>query len=113
MPVPITLLMDDSCPLVHVYRCHWIDVHHKLPFTLLADEKGDIANKFGVPVSKGGTAKVKIDGKPAELPIQADRTQAGGRRDHVVGDVVDRELAGADVDPVAAPRLPHRGVAWL
>jgi hypothetical protein len=33
MAVPIALLMDDSCPLVHVYRCHWIDVHHKPPFT--------------------------------------------------------------------------------
>jgi hypothetical protein len=31
--VPIALLMDDSCPLVHVYRCHWIDVHHKPPVT--------------------------------------------------------------------------------
>ena len=32
-PMPIALLMDDSCPLVHVYRCHWIDVHHKPPVT--------------------------------------------------------------------------------
>lgn len=30
---PITFLVDDSCPLVHVYRCHWMDVHHKPPFT--------------------------------------------------------------------------------
>lgn len=30
---PIALLMDDSCPLVHVYRCHWIDVHGKTPFS--------------------------------------------------------------------------------
>lgn len=28
--------------------------HEKLPFTLLADEKGEIAKKFGVPVGKGG-----------------------------------------------------------
>jgi thioredoxin-dependent peroxiredoxin len=28
--------------------------HHKLPFTLLADETGDVAKKFGVPVGKGG-----------------------------------------------------------
>lgn len=28
--------------------------HHKLNFTLLADEKGDIAKVFGVPVNKGG-----------------------------------------------------------
>ncbi|MCS6850077.1 MAG: peroxiredoxin [Gemmataceae bacterium] len=32
--------------------------HHKLNFTLLADEKGEVARKFGVPLSgKGGTAK--------------------------------------------------------
>jgi peroxiredoxin Q/BCP len=28
--------------------------YHKLPFTLLADEQGTIAKKFGVPVTKGG-----------------------------------------------------------
>jgi peroxiredoxin Q/BCP len=28
--------------------------HHKLPFTLLADENGAVAKKFGVPVGKGG-----------------------------------------------------------
>jgi peroxiredoxin Q/BCP len=32
--------------------------HHKLNFTLLADEKGEIAKKFGVPVKAGG----KVDG---------------------------------------------------
>lgn len=31
----------------------------KLDFTLLADEKGDVAKKFGVPVSKGGVFKYK------------------------------------------------------
>jgi peroxiredoxin Q/BCP len=35
---------------------------HKLNFTLLADDKGEVAKKFGVPVGKGGTAKAKIDG---------------------------------------------------
>ncbi|HET6382550.1 MAG TPA: hypothetical protein VFJ58_04090 [Armatimonadota bacterium] len=33
MPVPITLLVDDSCPLIHVYRFHWEHVHHKPPVT--------------------------------------------------------------------------------
>jgi hypothetical protein len=33
MATPIALLIDDSCPLVHVYRCHWMDVHHKPPLT--------------------------------------------------------------------------------
>jgi thioredoxin-dependent peroxiredoxin len=35
---------------------------HKLNFNLLADEKGELAKKFGVPVDKGGTAKATIDG---------------------------------------------------
>ncbi len=30
--------------------------HHKLNYTLLADEKGEIAKKFGVPVRPGGKA---------------------------------------------------------
>jgi len=30
--------------------------HHKLPFTLLADEKGELAKKFGVPAGKGGNS---------------------------------------------------------
>src|SRR5207253_1482326 len=28
--------------------------YHKLPFPLLADEKGEVAKTFGVPVNKGG-----------------------------------------------------------
>jgi peroxiredoxin Q/BCP len=31
----------------------------KLPFTLLADEKGEIAKAFGVPFGKGGEFNVK------------------------------------------------------
>lgn len=41
---------------------------HKLNFPLLADEKGEVAKKFGVPVKAGGVAKVKdADGKALEL----------------------------------------------
>ena len=40
---------------------------HKLNFTLLADEKGDVAKAFGVPTSKGGTVKWKIDEKDEEF----------------------------------------------
>jgi peroxiredoxin Q/BCP len=49
---------------------------HKLNFTLLADEKGEIAKKFGVPVNKGGTANVNdADGNPVELKteVRAER----------------------------------------
>ncbi len=30
---PIALLVDDSCPIIHVYRFHWEDVHKQRPFT--------------------------------------------------------------------------------
>jgi len=33
MPVPITLLVDDPCPLVHVYRYHLEHVHAENPCT--------------------------------------------------------------------------------
>ena len=32
-PTPISLLVDDSCPLIHVYRNHWVDVHQRAPLT--------------------------------------------------------------------------------
>jgi len=41
--------------------------HHKLPFTLLADEKGEVAKTFGVPTSKGGTITFK------DPPLEATR----------------------------------------
>src|SRR5687768_16467690 len=31
--IPISLVVDDSCPLVHVFRCHWVDVHGQPPRT--------------------------------------------------------------------------------
>jgi thioredoxin-dependent peroxiredoxin len=42
------------------------EVHH-LNFTLLSDDKGDVAKAFGVPLKKGGHFKTKIDGKPEDL----------------------------------------------
>jgi peroxiredoxin Q/BCP len=40
---------------------------HKLNFTLLADEDGAVAKKFGVPLTAGGTFKFKGDGGEIEL----------------------------------------------
>jgi peroxiredoxin Q/BCP len=41
---------------------------HKLNFTLLADESGEVAKKFGVPVNKGGQFSTKdVDGNPVVL----------------------------------------------
>ncbi|MBI3410224.1 MAG: peroxiredoxin [Planctomycetes bacterium] len=44
--------------------------HHKLSFTLLADERGELAKFFGVPASAGGTVKnagVDADGKKIDI----------------------------------------------
>ena len=44
---PISLVVDDSCPLVHVFRCHWVDVHGKPPLTRDGRELVDtIPNEF-------------------------------------------------------------------
>jgi thioredoxin-dependent peroxiredoxin len=41
---------------------------HKLDFTLLADEEGAVAKKFGVPIDKGGEFKTKdADGNDVTL----------------------------------------------
>ncbi|QDU08535.1 peroxiredoxin [Gimesia aquarii] len=40
---------------------------HDLNFTLLADEDGKVAKKFGVPLRPGGTIKRTIDGKEESL----------------------------------------------
>lgn len=40
---------------------------HNLNFTLLSDESGDIARKFGVPTRDGGTFKGEFDGQDFEL----------------------------------------------
>ena len=37
--------------------------HEKLNFTLLADEKGDLAKKFGVPVAPGAEVRAKLADK--------------------------------------------------
>jgi peroxiredoxin Q/BCP len=41
--------------------------HEKLNFTLLADEKGEVAKAFGVTTKKGGTFKKKIEDKDEEF----------------------------------------------
>ncbi len=48
--------------------------HHKLTFTLLADEEGTIAKKFGVPVNKGGEVTVKeLDGLKLKRGVTISR----------------------------------------
>ena len=47
--------------------------HHKLPFTLLADEKGAIADAFGIPRRAGGKAE-GINEKGAKVEITRGTT---------------------------------------
>lgn len=73
---PIALLVDDSCPLVHVLRFHWEDVHHREPVTkdgrrlldfipnsFLDDfcdicERWNIAGKFSVVPAPAGLGDI-------------------------------------------------------
>jgi peroxiredoxin Q/BCP len=48
--------------------------HHKLPYTLLADEEGALAKLFGVPVGKGGEVTVKeLDNLKIKQGVRAKR----------------------------------------
>ena len=48
--------------------------HHKLPYTLLADENGALAKLFGVPVGKGGEVTVKeLDNLKIKQGVRAQR----------------------------------------
>jgi peroxiredoxin Q/BCP len=40
---------------------------NKLNYTLLSDEKGELAKKFGVPTRPGGERTVKVDGKDVKV----------------------------------------------
>jgi len=71
--VPIALLIDDSCPLVHVYRYHWEDVHKKAPMTddgrpLLDVVPNEFLERFCDVVQRHGMAgKFSIVPAPAGL----------------------------------------------
>jgi hypothetical protein len=73
---PISLVVDDSCPLIHVFRCHWVDVHQRPPYTAdgreLAEtipneflgrfcdvvERWEMAGKFSIVPAPGGRGDV-------------------------------------------------------
>jgi len=70
----------------------------KLNFTLLADEDGSIARKFGVPLGKGGVVRTKdSDGKILELK----REFTASRWTFIIG--LDGKIAykNTKVDPAA------------
>src|SRR5689334_14801899 len=71
--IPITLLVDDSCPLIHVYRHHWVDVHHRPPTTadgrpLLDIVPNDFLDRFCDVIERHGMA-----GKFSIVPMPAGK----------------------------------------
>lgn len=74
--VPISVIVDDSCPLIHVYRCHHVDVHggpartrdgrelvEHIPNAFLdrfcdVVERWGMAGKFSVVPAPGGLGDV-------------------------------------------------------
>ncbi len=84
MPVPIALIVDDPCPLVHVYRYHAEHVHRDAPRTrdgrpLLDSIPNDFLDAFCDVVNRHG-----VRGKFSIVPAPAAR-----------GDIV----AGVNGDP--------------
>jgi peroxiredoxin Q/BCP len=66
--------------------------HHKLNFTLLADEDGSIAKKFGVPVGQGGEVTVKdLDNIKIKRGVTAQRWTVVIGKD---GKVISKEKVG-------------------
>lgn len=71
MPTPISLLVDDPCPLIHIFRNHWIDVHGRAPKTtygapLLEFIPNDFLDRFCDVVERWGMAgKFSIVPAPA------------------------------------------------
>src|SRR5262245_7227054 len=70
---PIALLVDDSCPLIHVYRHHWVDVHKHPAATsdgrpLLDIIPNDFLDRFCDVVNRHNMAgKFSIVPEPAGL----------------------------------------------
>ena len=101
---PITLLVDDSCPLIHIYRHHWEDVHKRSPTTSdgrplldvvpneFLDRFCDVVHRHGMagkfsivpaPAGKGDVVR-GIEGFDPQLTRQwldTARTRLGARFD--------------------------------
>ena len=73
MPTPISLIVDDSCPLIHVYRFHKEEVHGSRPHTsdgrlLLDTIPNEFLDRFCDVVEAHGIA-----GKFSIIPVPAGR----------------------------------------
>jgi peroxiredoxin Q/BCP len=83
--------------------------YHSLTFTLLADEKGDLAKMFGVPVKAGGESPtiVKVDGKEQKGKAARGATIARWTV------VIDKSGNVAAIDQVSAAGKDAERVAEL
>jgi hypothetical protein len=106
MRTPITLLVDDPCPLVHVYRYHHERVHFQEPLTKdgrrLVDE---VPNTFldafcDVVDGYGIRGKFSIVPAPASMGDIVDGVNGDRMATHLWVSTVKRRLAGAmDLSP--------------
>lgn len=130
-PVPISLIVDDSCPLVHVFAHHWRDVHHRplvtpdgraMPLWIpnefldrycdVVDEWG-MAGKFSIVPAPAGLGNIVegIAGHPPELTRQwldTARLRLGERWDFC-SEGITHNLA---VDLATGEMLPESENAW-
>ena len=81
--------------------------HHKLPFSLLADEKGEVAKAFGVPVTVGKYKSPTIDEKGEKG--SADRGAQISRYTVVIG----RDGKVADISPIGDAAGDSKRVAAI
>jgi len=128
---PIALLVDDGCPLIHVYRNHWVDVHARAPLTddgrpLLEIIPNAFLDRFCDVVARHGMAgKFSIVPAPAGLGdvvqgitgfdphltrawLDTARTRLGGRFDFCP-EGLTHNLA---VDLATGKALPQGEAAW-
>jgi peroxiredoxin Q/BCP len=65
---------------------------YKLPFPLLADEKGDLAKKFAVPVSDGKARRITyLIGKDGKVKQVWPKVTPAGHAAEILAAVLPRE----------------------
>lgn len=129
--VPLSLVIDDGCPVVHLYRHHLPDAHNQEPLTgdgvrlvdevpnTLLDEFCDVTERHGmagkfsiVPMPAGRGDVVRgVDGQPAEVTrswIETARTRLGPRFDFSP-EMLTHDWA---VDLESGSMLPETELVW-